>query len=228
VGEKWLDCRFVTGPKDLEAMLAERPAGDTDIAIRAERPRDGKQVDKGVGRLAVKSFAKLARFKKLAALWLSYVEPTPKALAELAEMKIRRLNIERCQIDSWDWIAPMSELTQLEISICGLDDLTPFAGLVGLKVLRVFTNKVSDLTPIAPLVNLEELDVGWNEPLELGPVAGMKKLKSLRANGSTTVKSLAPLDNLTKLKEVIVDAPARERKRFAALRPKVELKGSNT
>jgi hypothetical protein len=217
--------RYVTSEKDLVVMLAEKAAGETEIEIRVELPRI-EEMNAGVGRVTVKSFAPLARFKKLESLWLSYLDPSVKALAELAKLKIARLRIDRCGIDAWDWIASMTGLTSLDASYCGIDDLTPFAGLLELKNLSVFSNAVKDLAPIAKLVKLEDLDVGWNLPLELAPVGGMKNLKRLRANGTTRVTSLAPLDGLKKLKEVTVDAPRKERSRFARLHPKVELGGN--
>jgi Leucine-rich repeat (LRR) protein len=219
--------RYVTSEKDLAVMLAEQAAGATEIEIRVDLP-ELEKMNAGVGRVAVKSFAPLARFKKLESVWISFLAPSAKALAELAKLKLTRLRIDRCGIDAWAWIASMSGLTSLDVSYNGIDDLTPFAGLVGLKKLDLFTNKVKDLAPLAKLVSLEDLDVGYNEcpELDLAPLANMKSLKRLRANGMRGVKSLAPLDGLKKLRELTVDCPRKEQKRFAKLRPEVTMSGT--
>lgn len=93
-------------------------------------------------------------------------------ISELKQLKKLYIPCSGLKDGEIDFLAELTNLTDLDLSENEISDLTPLSGLKNLEHLNLRSNQITDVSPLAELTNLKDLDLYYNEGItDYSPVS---------------------------------------------------------
>ncbi len=123
-----------------------------------------------------------------------------KDLESLRELKLYGLT----EVSPYE-LCSMTGLTSLDMSGMDLQDLDFLSGLTQLKELDLGYNDFNNIDDLKTLTSLETLYLTHGDMTDIEVLENLDNLQILDIGSAQDVESLAPLQNLTNLKELHVD-----------------------
>lgn len=100
-----------------------------------------------------------------------------------------------------DWLAQLSNISQLNLDYTQVSDLSPLSNLSDLQSVSCFDTQVSDLSPLSGLLGLQYVSCDNTQVSDLSPLSSLSGLEGTWFN-STQVGDLSPLSYLFRLEKI--------------------------
>lgn len=154
------------------------------------------------GSAPPRDYRELAKLEALEQLSLAKAKLDHQACDALGELLfLRKLNLQRCQIDDLAFLGRLPALEQLTLTGCkglaSLADLAPLARSGKLRSLSLAVLPLESLDGIEALTSLERVSIGTIHGVaRIDPLAKLKKLSHLSLASMKMLTDLGPLARL--------------------------------
>ena len=134
------------------------------------------------------------------------IKSLPLKRLSLRHNVVRPPGEEQIRLSDISVLKHFKELEELELRDNHIENIAPLAELTGLKILDISQNpfEKGDISALKKLTGLVELNLRETNLKDLAPISGLNELIYLNIHSNPDLRTIAPVQNLAKLKTLIM------------------------